>query len=41
LQNYAIQKLYYSLSENINQEGLAKAALYLLGEFATLLTQPK
>lgn len=41
LQTYALQKLYYSLLENVNQGGLAKAALYLVGEFALVLTQPK
>ncbi|KAL4432313.1 hypothetical protein ABPG74_011072 [Tetrahymena malaccensis] len=39
LQSYAVHKLYFSLNENINQNGLAKAAVYCIGEFGHLLVR--
>lgn len=39
LQSYSVHKLYFSLNENINQNGLAKAAVYCIGEFGHLLVR--
>lgn len=41
LQCYAVHKLYFSFNENQNQDGLAKATLYIIGEFGQLLTSGK
>lgn len=37
LQTYAIYKLFFSLRENITQDGLAKVGLWCIGEYSTIL----
>lgn len=37
LQSYAVHKLFFSLSENLNQEGLARITVYCLGDFGHIL----
>eukprot|EP01017_Pseudomicrothorax_dubius_P015125 TRINITY_DN1756_c0_g2_i2.p1 TRINITY_DN1756_c0_g2~~TRINITY_DN1756_c0_g2_i2.p1 ORF type:complete len:885 (+),score=241.38 TRINITY_DN1756_c0_g2_i2:41-2695(+) len=37
LQLYSVTKLYFSLRENINQEGLVRVGIWALGEYAQLL----
>jgi AP-1 complex subunit gamma-1 len=39
LQSYAVHKLFFSLQENLGQEGLARATIYCLGDFGHLLVQ--
>jgi AP-1 complex subunit gamma-1 len=41
LQTYAAHKIFFSLRENISQEGLAKAGLWCIGEFGNLLISGK
>ena len=41
LQSYCVYKLFFSLRENLNQDGLAKVALWCIGEFATLILSGK
>lgn len=41
LQSYCVVKLFFSLRENLNQDGLAKVSLWCIGEFATLLVSGK
>ena len=37
LQTYAVYKLFFSLRENITQDGLAKVGLWCIGEYSTIL----
>ena len=41
LQSYAVHKIFFSLRENLNQEGLNKVGLWCLGEFGNLLVNGK
>jgi AP-1 complex subunit gamma-1 len=41
LQTYSVHKIFFSLRENINQEGLIKVGLWCLGEFGGLLVNGK
>lgn len=41
LQSYSVHKIFFSLRENINQEGLNKVGLWCLGEFGNLLVNGK
>lgn len=41
LQTYAMHKIFFSLRENINQDGLVKVGLWCLGEFGNLLVNGK
>ena len=37
LQAYCVSKLFFSLKENLNQDGLAKVGLWCIGEYASTL----
>lgn len=37
LQTYAVYKLFFSLRENITQDGLAKVGLWCIGEYSSIL----
>ena len=41
LQAYCVNKLFFSLRENLSQDGLAKVALWCVGEYASLLISGK
>ena len=41
LQSYSVHKIFFSLRENLNQEGLNKVGLWCLGEFGNLLVNGK
>ena len=41
LQTYSIHKIFFSLRENLSQDGLIKVGLWCLGEFGNLLVNGK
>jgi len=41
LQNYAVHKIFFSLRENITQDGLCKVGLWCIGEFGQLIISGK
>jgi len=41
LQAYCVNKLFFSLRENLSQDGLAKVALWCIGEYASILISGK
>ena len=41
LQSYSVHKIFFSLRENLNQDGLIKVGLWCLGEFGGLLVNGK
>jgi len=41
LQAYCVNKLFFSLRENLSQDGLAKVALWCVGEYASILISGK
>jgi AP-1 complex subunit gamma-1 len=40
LQKYAVFKIYFTLKENMGQDGLARISLWCIGEFGRILIQP-